>query len=67
MLCWQAGAAAKQVPLYKHLGDLAGNTEMLLPMPCFNVINGGVHSGNYLAPQGKPNLLPKHGQSKSHT
>ncbi|CAL5220022.1 g1968 [Coccomyxa viridis] len=47
----RAGAAAKKAPLYKHLGDLAGNTEMLLPMPCFNVINGGVHSGNYLAPQ----------------
>ncbi|BDA47873.1 Enolase [Coccomyxa sp. Obi] len=47
----RAGAAAKKVPLYKHIGDLAGNTQLVLPMPCFNVINGGVHSGNYLAPQ----------------
>ncbi|CAK0769659.1 phosphopyruvate hydratase eno2 [Coccomyxa viridis] len=47
----RAGAAAKEVPLYKHIGDLAGNAQFVLPMPCFNVINGGVHSGNYLAPQ----------------
>jgi enolase len=45
----KAGAAAKGVPLYRHFADLAGNTELLMPVPCFNVINGGSHAGNKLA------------------
>mmetsp|Transcript_56944 Transcript_56944/g.68496 ORF Transcript_56944/g.68496 Transcript_56944/m.68496 type:complete len:479 (-) Transcript_56944:52-1488(-) len=47
----KAGAAAKSVPLYKHIADLAGNTEekFTMPVPCFNVINGGSHAGNKLA------------------
>ena len=46
----KAGAAAKNVPLYKHFADLAGNpTPDTLPVPCFNVINGGEHAGNKLA------------------
>ncbi|KAJ3277613.1 hypothetical protein HK104_003135, partial [Borealophlyctis nickersoniae] len=48
----RAGAAQKGVPLYKHLADLAGNSEpFVLPVPCFNVINGGSHAGNKLAMQ----------------
>lgn len=39
------------VPLYQHLADLAGNTEFVLPVPAFNVINGGSHAGNRLAMQ----------------
>lgn len=45
----KAGAAAKGVPLYQHFADLAGNTDLLLPVPAFNVINGGSHAGNRLA------------------
>jgi len=47
----KAGAAAKGVPLYKHYADLAGNKEVkyTMPVPCFNVINGGSHAGNKLA------------------
>jgi len=46
----KAGAASKGVPLYKHFADLAGNpTPTTLPVPCFNVINGGEHAGNALA------------------
>merc|ERR1712206_51846 len=46
----KAAALAKGVPLYKHIADLAGNTgAMVLPVPCFNVINGGSHAGNKLA------------------
>ncbi|CAE8631129.1 unnamed protein product, partial [Polarella glacialis] len=46
----KAAAEAKGVPLYQHFADLAGNTEKLvLPVPCFNVINGGSHAGNKLA------------------
>jgi Enolase, C-terminal TIM barrel domain len=38
------------VPLYQHFADLAGNTEkFVMPVPAFNVINGGEHAGNALA------------------
>merc|ERR1712176_1035798 len=46
----KAAAEAKGVPLYQHVAQLAGNKEKLtLPVPCFNVINGGSHAGNKLA------------------
>jgi len=47
----KAGAVANGIPLYKHFARLAGNTSdvFTLPMPCFNVINGGSHAGNKLA------------------
>eukprot|EP00559_Dactyliosolen_fragilissimus_P002093 CAMPEP_0184871528 /NCGR_PEP_ID=MMETSP0580-20130426/40769_1 /TAXON_ID=1118495 /ORGANISM="Dactyliosolen fragilissimus" /LENGTH=460 /DNA_ID=CAMNT_0027374195 /DNA_START=411 /DNA_END=1790 /DNA_ORIENTATION=- len=46
----KAGAAAKGVPLWKHYADIAGNPiPETLPVPCFNVINGGEHAGNKLA------------------
>jgi enolase len=49
MAVCRAGAAAKGVPLYQHINSLAGSPKMVMPVPCFNVINGGVHAGNYLA------------------
>jgi enolase len=45
----KAGASAKNVPLYQHYADLAGNKDLVLPVPSFNVINGGSHAGNRLA------------------
>uniref|UniRef100_A0A7S1U2I2 phosphopyruvate hydratase n=1 Tax=Phaeomonas parva TaxID=124430 RepID=A0A7S1U2I2_9STRA len=45
----KAGAAASGVPLYKHFANLAGNDKLTLPVPSFNVINGGSHAGNKLA------------------
>lgn len=47
----RAGAAAKKVTLYQHIADMAGTTKMVLPVPCFNIINGGTHAGNGLAMQ----------------
>uniref|UniRef100_V9KVQ5 Beta-enolase n=1 Tax=Callorhinchus milii TaxID=7868 RepID=V9KVQ5_CALMI len=47
----KAGAKEKGVPLYRHIADLAGNAEIVLPVPAFNVINGGSHAGNKLAMQ----------------
>ncbi|XP_062392340.1 beta-enolase-like isoform X1 [Sardina pilchardus] len=47
----KAGAAEKGVPLYRHIADLAGNKKVILPVPAFNVINGGSHAGNKLAMQ----------------
>jgi enolase len=49
-LC-RAGAAAAGKPLYQHIADLAGNSEIILPVPSFNIINGGSHAGNKLAMQ----------------
>ena len=48
----RAGAAQKKVPLFVHIADLAGKKDpFVLPVPCFNVINGGSHAGNKLAMQ----------------
>merc|ERR1719386_380910 len=50
MAAAKAAATAKGVPLYKHMAELAGNPGAnVLPVPCFNVINGGSHAGNKLA------------------
>jgi len=51
MAACKAAAAEKGVPLYQHIADLAGNKNLLLPVPAFNVINGGSHAGNKLAMQ----------------
>lgn len=45
----KAGAAQNRIPLYQHFANLAGNTKLTLPVPSFNVINGGKHAGNALA------------------
>ncbi|KAI7827345.1 enolase [Kickxella alabastrina] len=49
----KAGAAEKGIPLYQHFRDLSGRTseKFVLPVPSFNVINGGSHAGNKLAMQ----------------
>jgi len=48
----RAAAAEQNLPLYQHLANLAGNSDrVILPVPAFNVINGGSHAGNKLAMQ----------------
>jgi len=47
----KAGAAELGIPLYRHLANLANYKEVILPVPAFNVINGGSHAGNKLAMQ----------------
>uniref|UniRef100_A0A2I3RKY2 phosphopyruvate hydratase n=1 Tax=Pan troglodytes TaxID=9598 RepID=A0A2I3RKY2_PANTR len=47
----KAGAAERELPLYRHIAQLAGNSDLILPVPAFNVINGGSHAGNKLAMQ----------------
>ncbi|OQV19253.1 Alpha-enolase [Hypsibius exemplaris] len=51
MALTKAAAAEKGVPLYRYLAELAGNKNLVLPVPSFNVINGGSHAGNRLAMQ----------------
>nr|CAD1835520.1 unnamed protein product [Ananas comosus var. bracteatus] len=47
----KAGASVKKITLYQHIANLAGNKNLVLPVPAFNVINGGSHAGNKLAMQ----------------
>ncbi|XP_020701606.1 enolase 1, chloroplastic isoform X3 [Dendrobium catenatum] len=47
----RAGAGAKGVPLYRHIQEISGTKYLVMPVPAFNVINGGSHAGNNLAMQ----------------
>jgi len=53
MAVCRAGAAASKMPLYKYLARLSGKPydKFIMPVPSFNVINGGSHAGNRLACQ----------------
>ena len=44
----KAAACHAGLPLYRYIARLAQNTDLRLPVPCFNVINGGKHAGNAL-------------------
>ncbi|MEV1009141.1 phosphopyruvate hydratase [Streptomyces sp. NPDC049881] len=41
----KAAAAARRLPLYRHLG---GEDAHLLPLPMMNIVNGGAHADNPL-------------------
>jgi enolase len=58
MAACRAGAAAKNISLYRHISSLTTTAQtdkgrksgkFILPVPCLNVINGGRHAGNQLA------------------
>merc|ERR1712217_65580 len=53
MAVCRAGTASMRMPLYQYIANLAGRpTERyMMPVPSFNVINGGSHAGNRLACQ----------------
>jgi enolase len=44
MAALRAEAAAKRVPLYRHIGSLYGNERYTLPVPMMNILNGGAHA-----------------------
>jgi len=47
MAVCRAGAGAKKVPLYKHIEDIAQvKNEGKIPLPMFNILNGGAHAKN---------------------
>ncbi|XP_071916638.1 cytosolic enolase 3-like isoform X3 [Coffea arabica] len=48
MAACKAGAAEKEVPLYKHIAVLSGNTNLSLPIPAFTLLSGGKYAGNFL-------------------
>merc|ERR1712178_481296 len=49
----RAGAASMQMPLYEYIANISGRPtdKFVLPVPSFNVINGGSYAGNRLACQ----------------
>eukprot|EP01069_Polyplicarium_translucidae_P000264 Polyplicarium_translucidae@DN1150_c0_g1_i1.p2 len=53
MAVCRAGAAGNKATLYEHIAKLAGRPTdtYIMPVPAFNVINGGSHAGNRLAMQ----------------
>jgi len=57
----RAAANAAGINLHRHLAKLAGNPGTLLPVPMFNIMNGGAHADNsvdfqefMIAPVGAP-------------
>merc|ERR1719223_2240129 len=53
MAVCRAAAACKNQPLYQRIAELSGKPtdKYVMPVPSFNVINGGSHAGNQLACQ----------------
>merc|ERR1719440_1141841 len=53
MAVCRAGAAASTMTLYEYIAKLSGqpSERFVMPVPSFNVINGGSHAGNRLACQ----------------
>jgi enolase len=42
----RVGAASTGRPLYEHLAEIAGRQPGPLPVPCFNILNGGRHAAD---------------------
>lgn len=42
----RASAVSNKQPLYLYFAQIAGNTELRLPVPMMNVLNGGSHADN---------------------
>lgn len=45
MACVKAAALSQQIPLYQYLSTLA-ETDLSLPVPMLNILNGGAHADN---------------------
>eukprot|EP00449_Zooxanthella_nutricula_P047461 CAMPEP_0198606050 /NCGR_PEP_ID=MMETSP1462-20131121/154697_1 /TAXON_ID=1333877 /ORGANISM="Brandtodinium nutriculum, Strain RCC3387" /LENGTH=1206 /DNA_ID=CAMNT_0044337853 /DNA_START=1 /DNA_END=3619 /DNA_ORIENTATION=+ len=67
MAVCRAGAASMQMPLYEYIANIAGRPtdKYMMPVPSFNVINGGSHAGNRLALPGVHGTQNDWGWSKS--
>lgn len=60
-----AVAAAKNIPLYKYIAEIYGNTNpCVLPRPMMNIINGGAHADNGLDAQ-EFMIIPNGAKSES--
>ncbi len=47
MAICRAGAAAQKLELYEHISAISGNV-LKMPLPSFNILNGGAHAKNEL-------------------
>lgn len=45
MACCRAGASSRNLSLFQHI---KGIENWSMPIPCFNILNGGAHAGNDL-------------------
>lgn len=45
MAVCRAGAKARKIPLWRHIAELAGSKKPKLPIPCFLLVEGGLHRG----------------------
>ena len=46
LACAKAAAQSRKLPLFQHLAELHGSSEVRLPMPMMNILNGGAHADN---------------------
>ena len=42
----KAAALARGIPLYQHIAEINGSTELTMPVPMMNILNGGEHADN---------------------
>ena len=42
----RAAAQSSKTPLYQHIANLAGTTQLTMPVPMMNILNGGEHADN---------------------
>jgi len=42
----KAAAQTQKVPLYRYVAQLSGTSDLTLPLPMMNIINGGKHAAN---------------------
>ena len=42
----KAASLSQKLPLYQYVANLAGTSELSLPLPMMNIINGGKHAAN---------------------
>jgi len=48
MACCRAAAIEKRITLAEHIAQISETKKLRLPIPAFNIINGGKHAGNKL-------------------
>jgi enolase len=42
----RAAAQSAKIPLYQHIANLVGTTQVTMPVPMMNILNGGEHADN---------------------
>lgn len=46
LACAKAAALEQKIPLYRYVAQLSGTSQLSLPLPMMNIINGGKHAAN---------------------